>query len=187
MNLDLFGSYSPDWVNARFATATSSGTEGRGGQAGTVGAAISNVSPVFTVYGAVSATFVGRRNTFDPATSTNAQISGATNWNLDLATQTRLSDEFSFNAGVTQSLGRSRTNVIGPTGIEHFADPASTTALHLAANYTFVPDALVGSLSYAHSFDGVSRTDFPATPASDTTTRGRQGNTFGLHLDYAFQ
>lgn len=186
VNFDVFASYSPDWVNSRAATAASDGSEGRGGQAGTVGVALSHVTPVFTVYGALSANLVGHRDTFDPVSGTVASRGGSTGWNLDLATQTRLSDTISFNAGIAQSLGRSHTDVIGPAGIEHLDDPASSTTLHLAANYTFVPNRLVGSLSYAHDFDGTSHTDFPATPANDTTARGRQGNVLGLHLDYAF-
>jgi hypothetical protein len=186
VNFDVFGSYSPDWVGARAATALSGGTEGRGGQSGELGVAVSHVLPMFTIYGSLAADFVGRRDTFDPTTGTDASRASSTHWNADLSTQTRLSDEVSIDAGISEVFGHDHTTVTGASGVEFVNEPANTTALHLAANYNFIPNELVGSLTYAHSFDGTSRVDYPAAPLNDRTNRGGQENTWGARLSYAF-
>jgi len=186
VNFDVFGAYSPDWIGATAATSISDGTEGRGGQAGEVGLAVSHVMPMFTIDGSVAADFTGQRDVFDPATGTSAIRGSTTRWTVALDTQTRFSDAISFNAGVSENFGHDHTTVIGPTGIEHLGDPGDRTNLYVAANYSFVPQTLVGSLSFAHAFDGTSREIYPADPASSTSTRGRQTNTLGARLTYAF-
>lgn len=186
VNFDVFGSYSPDWIGATAGTGLSHGSEGRGGQEGEVGLAVSHVMPVFTIYGSAGANFIGRRDVFNPATGTSVLRSSATSWTVALDTQTRFNDALSFNAGIGETFGHDRTTIIGPTGVEHLGDPGNRTDLHLAANYSFIPQTLVGSLTYAHAFDGTSRDVFPATPANDTSTRGRQANAWGVRLAYAF-
>jgi hypothetical protein len=186
VNFDVFGSYSPDWIDATAATGLSEGTEGRGGQEGEVGLAVSHVMPMFTIYGSAAANFIGQRDVFYPVTGTSALRGSTTHWTVALDTQTRFNNVFSVNAGVGQTFGHDRATIVGPTGIEHLSDPADRTDLHVAANYSFIPQTLVGSLTYAHAFDGTSREDFPATPANDTSTRGHQANTLGVHLTYAF-
>jgi hypothetical protein len=186
LNVDVFGTYSPDWIDARAATATASGSEGRGGQAETLGLAVSQVLPHITVYGSAAAEFVGKRDTFDPATASTIQTGGTMRWKLAFDTQTRLDDTWSFNAGVGEDIGRDNVHVIGATGVDHANDPATATDLHVAANYAFTPQ-LVSSLSYAHTFDGTSEVNYPAAPASNTTTRGHQENLLGVHLNYVFK
>jgi hypothetical protein len=186
VNFDVFGSYSPDWLGATAATAISHGTEGRGGQGGQVGLAVSHVMPMFTIYGSAAANFIGRRDVFDPVTGTSALRSSTMNWTLALDTQTRFNDALSFNAGVGETFGQNRTTIIGPTGVEHLGDLGDRTDLHFAANYSVIPQTLVGSLTYAHNFGGTSHEVFPTDPASDTSTRGRQANIYGVQLTYAF-
>jgi hypothetical protein len=185
LNVDVFGTYSPNWIDSRAATATSNGSEGRGGQTEEVGFALSQVLPHITVYGSAAAEFVGKRGTFDPATLTTIQTGGTMRWKLAFDTQTRLDDTWSFNAGVGEDIGRDNVHVIGATGIDHADDPATSTDLHVAANYAFTPQ-FVSSLSYAHTFDGTSQTDYPTAPASNTSTRGHQENLWGLHMNYVF-
>jgi len=186
LNLDLFGTYSPDWVGARSATATSEGNEGRGGQAGTLGVALSEVWPAFTLYGSAAAVFLGSRHITNPGSGATNTRDSSNEWRVDLSSQYRASDDVSFNAGIAETFGRDKTVIVSGSGAERFNDPAATTDLHLAANYTFIPQDLVGSLTYGHSFSGTARAIFPTMPANDTTTRGRQENVLGLQLDYAF-
>jgi hypothetical protein len=185
VNFDIFGSYSPDWLGATAATGLSAGTEGRGGQEGEAGVTLSHVMPMFTIFGSAAANFIGRRDVFDPATGTSAVRGSATRWTVALDTQTRLNDVLSFNAGIGETFGHDRTTIIGPTSIEHLGDPGNRTELHFAANYSFIPQSLIGSLTYTHAFDGTTRDVFPATPADDNSTRGHQENFWGARLSYA--
>jgi hypothetical protein len=185
LNVDLFGSYSPNWIDSRATTATASGSEGRGGQAETIGLAVSQVLPLLTVYGSGAAEFVGARSTFDPATATSIHTGGTMRWKLAFDTQTRLDDTWSFNAGVGEDIGRENVTVIGPAGVEHLDAPPTATDLHVAANYAFTPQ-FVSSLSYAHTFDSASQTTYPTVPANNTATRGHQENLWGVHMNYVF-
>jgi hypothetical protein len=187
LNLDLSGTYSPDWIGARSATATSGGNEGRGGQSGSVGLALSEVWPAFTLYGSAAAVFLGSRQINNPGSGAISTRNPSNEWQLGLSSQFRASDAVSFNAGVGETFGRGTTVITSGSGVERFENPAATTDLHLAANYAFIPQDLVGSLTFGHSFSGIAHAVFPAVPANDTTTRGRQENVLGVQLDYAFR
>jgi hypothetical protein len=187
MNLDLFGSYSPDWIDNTQPSSGMTGTEGRGGQEGRIGAAISHVWDTFTLYGSASANFVGDRNIFDPTTHARSFANGYTNWTLDLSGQYRFTDQFSANAGVGETFGANTSVLNGTTGVNRINDAGDNTSIHASLNYAVIPDTLVAQATYAHNDYGTSHINFPASPASDLTTRAHDENIWGIKVDYAFQ
>lgn len=186
VNLDLFGNYSPNWTGSRIATSTSDGLEGRGGDAGDIGAAISHVTPLFTLYGSAAAELNGARSNFNPDSGTSVHRNSTTDWLLDVSGQVRLSDAISLNGGLGETIGRDTTHVFNGAGVEHLVTQGDSTELHLAANYAFIPNSFIGSLTYGHTFDGNSRAEFPADPANNTETHGHQEDIWGAKLTYAF-
>ena len=183
-NFDLFGSYTPDWISAHTATAFQDGTVAHGGNSGVIGAALGIVTQGFTIRGAFDANFLGQSSLLDLGNGDLVQTESRTNFDLSLETQTRLTDLFSVNAGVTHTFASSTTAINLASGFPHDVEPGDVTALQLALNYNFVPDAFVASATYAHDFYGNSRTLYP-NPLSDIETRDKNGDVLGVKLTYA--
>jgi hypothetical protein len=183
VNLDLFGSYTPDWISAHTATASQDGTVARGGDAGTVGAALGYETRSFTIRGAFDANFLGDSSVSNLATGGTVQTAAHTTYDLLLDTQTRLGDLFSVNAGVTHTFDSSTSATNLPAGTLRTADPGDLTTLQLALNYNFIPNAFVVSATYAHDFYGNS-TSLYANPIFNTETRDRNGDIVGVKLYY---
>ena len=183
-NLDLFGSYTPDWINAHTATAFQDGTVARGGNSGLVGVAVGVVTRGFSIRGAFDANFLGQSSVFNLGNGDVIQTASHTNFDLSLDTQTRLTDLFSVNAGINHTFASNAGAINLANGAARLNEPGDVTALQLALNYNFVPDAFVVSATYAHDFYGNSSTLY-ANPAFDTATRDKSGDIVGVKLSYA--
>lgn len=184
VDLDLLGSYTPDWIDAHTATASEDGTVARGGEAGTVGAAVGYDTRSFGIRGAFTADFLGDSSSYNLASGDTIETQGRTNYTLSLDTQTRLTDLFSVNAGLAHTFAANETGVNLTSGAPHYTEPGDNTALQLALNYNFIPNQFVVSATYAHEFYDNGRT-FYDDPASDTETRDKSGNIVGVKLTYA--
>lgn len=184
VNLDLFGSYTPDWISAHTSTAYEDGTVARGGDAGIIGAAVGYVTSGFSIRGAFDANFLGDASVVNLGSGDIIQSAAHTNYDLSLETQTRLSDLYSVNAGIAQTFASNANATNLATGAPRYSEPGDVTALQLALNYNFVPDAFVVSATYAHDFYGNSRYYY-ADPAFDSETRDKNGNILGVKLYYA--
>ena len=184
VNLDLFGSYTPDWISAHTSTAFQDGTVARGGNAGVIGAAVGYVTPGFSIRGAFDANFLGDANVVNLTTGDTVQSAAHTNYNLSLETQTRLNDLFSINAGVAQTFASSTSGTNLTTGALQASEPGDVTALQFGLNYSLVPEAFVLSATYAHDFYGDSRYSY-SNPIFDSETRNKNGDIVGIKLYYA--
>ena len=184
VNLDLSGSYTPDWVDAHTASAFEDGTVARGVQSGTVGAALGYETRSFGIRGAFTANFLGDSSTVNLDDGAIAQTQTHTDYGVSLSTQTRLTELFSVNAGVDHTFTSNTTSVNVLNGVQHYSVPGDETALHLALNYDFVPNAFVVSATYAHDFYGNGRS-FYADPTLDSETRNKSGDLLGVKLSYA--
>lgn len=183
-NFDLFGSYTPDWVSAHTATAVQDGTVARGGDSGLVGAAVGVVTNGFTVKGAFDANFIGQSSVLDLGNGDVMQTASHTNFDLSLQTQTRLTDLFSVNAGLSHTFASNANITNATTGAPRSSEPSDVTALQLALNYNFVPNAFVISGTYEHDFYGDSATLYP-NPLANTETLNKHGDILGVKLFYA--
>jgi hypothetical protein len=184
VDLDLLGSYTPDLIDAHTASAFEDGTVARGGESGTVGAAVGYDTRSFGIRGAFAADFLGDSSAYNLANGDTIQTQGHTNYMLSLDTQTRLTDLFSVNAGLDHTFATNATAVNLASGAPRYSEPGDTTALHFALNYNFVPNQFVVSATYAHDFYGDGRTLY-VDPAADSETRDKSGNIVGVKLSYA--
>jgi len=185
VTLDVFGSYSPDWITSKTATATAGGNFANGGQAGEIGAALAEETRSITLRGAFAANFLGDRQIDDAVTGDVFDQGGHTNYILSLATQTRLSDQISFNAGVTHIFASNSNYTDTLKNRTSTIHPGDDTVLDLAVNYQFVPDIVVGSVIYRHGITGDNATVY-TNPVADRTVADQYRNLIGVQLDYAF-
>ncbi|HEY6578298.1 MAG TPA: hypothetical protein VIY09_03170 [Rhizomicrobium sp.] len=183
VDLDLVGSYTPNLIDAHTATAFEDGTVARGGQAGTAGAALGYETRSFGIRGAFNANFYGASDTYNLANGDTNRIDGFTNYTLSVATQTRLSDLFSVNAGLDHVFQTNESAVNLTSGAPRYSEPGDETALQLALNYNFIPNAFVISATYAHDFYDVGRT-FYDNPLADSQSRDKNSNIVGVKLYY---
>jgi hypothetical protein len=184
VDLDLLGSYTPDWIDAHTATTSADGTVARGGEAGTVGAALGYDTRSFGIRGSFGANFLGDSTSYNLATGDTIETESHTNYTLALDTQTRLTDLFSVNAGLAHTFASDATATNLANGAPRYSEPGDTTALQFALNYNFMPNQFVVSATYAHDFYDQGRT-FYDNPADDSETRDKNGNVVGVKLSYA--
>lgn len=184
VNVDLIGSYTPDWIDAHSASAFQDGTVARGGQSGTIGGAIGYDTRSFGIRGAFNANFYGNSSALSLTNGETIQTQGYTNYALSLNTQTRLSELVSVNAGIDHTFASNQSAVNLFNGSPHYTEPGDTTALNLALNYNFVPNAFVISATYAHDFYDDAKT-FYINPLYNSETRNKNGNIVGVKLYYA--
>jgi hypothetical protein len=182
VDVDLLGSYTPDWIDAHTASAFQDGTVARGGQSGTVGGALGYETRSFGIRGAFLADFYGDSSTYNLATGDTLQTQGYTNYDLSVGTQTRLNDLVSVNAGVDHIFANNANVVNLSTGAPHSMQPGDETALQLALNYNFAPTFVI-SATYAHDFYDNGRTYYD-NPLSDSETRDKSSNIVGVKLYY---
>lgn len=184
VNFDLLGSYTPDWIDAHTATAVEDGTVARGGQSGTLGAALGYETRSFGIRGGFTANFLGDSSVYNLANGDIVDTDAHTDYAVSLATQTRLTDLFSVNAGIDHTFASNTSGLNISNGLQHWSEPGDETALNLALNYDFVPNAFVISATYAHDFYDDARTYY-ANPTFDNETRDRGGDLLGVKLYYA--
>jgi hypothetical protein len=186
VNLDLFGSYSPDWITAKTATSSDDGTIARGGQAGTVGVALSHVTRSFTIYGSFAADLFGRSKVENPTNEAVTETGSHTDFTLALNTQTRFTDRLSLNAGLAHVWNANAVVFNSGSDMAHLNEPENGNNLRVALNYHLVPNTVVASLTYGHDFQENIRNIFPTPEAANDSLRTRDANLYGAKLDYVF-
>jgi hypothetical protein len=185
LNFDLFGSYTPDAFESKTPSVNNDGTIARGGQWGTVGAALGYVSPQFSIRGTANANIYGDSNSLDLGSGDSVHTQGYTDYEIALNTQTRINPLFSFNAGVSHTFSGNQHVLNETTDLAHVAHPGDSTDLHAALNYNIVPNQIVASATYSHLFLGNNQYVY-AIPTSDSSIRNRSGDMLGVQLSYVF-
>lgn len=182
---DVTGSYSPNVFAAETAGSGLNGTVGRGGQTAGASMAFGRETASFTIAGTAAATYVGQQTTRLLSNSTSTQTDAHWSYEAGLATQTRITNRISLNAGVAYSLAASYGVSNLQTGNAHRYEPPATIAATLGLNYHLVSNRLVASLTYAYDAYTEARNVF-ANPASDTAVTNRTGHVIGARFVYLF-
>lgn len=186
LTLDLRADYSPDAFPAKSATVDNDGTVARGGQMANFGATIGHEGPMFTVAGTFDATWLGQRSVLNQVSGDQNREDSLWNYRLGLTSQTRLNDQFSINAGVGHTFTNNGLSFNNTTGLEHINAGGDFTDVNAALNYQFVPNTIVGSLSYQHNFYQNSRNIFPTAPVNNTFTTNKDEDLVGVTMRYSF-
>jgi len=184
--LDAKASYAPDVFTARDPAPGVDGTIATGGQQADFGLSLGHETRFFTLQGTVSARYVG------PTDAENQYNGGAFHtssyWvpTLAVASQTRLTNRISFNVGGNYNFNGSPDVYNSFTGNTYQSNRGDYGQAILSLNYHFIPNALVGSLGYTHTFYGHTDNAFSYDPSLDTTVT-RSTDTFGATLRYVFR
>jgi hypothetical protein len=184
LGLDIFGDYSPDVIASRAASPTQDATIARGGPEADFGIALGRETRAFTVRGAFTGRYFG-------ASSTQESLSGATMdtasyWvpSLSVQTQTRFSPRLSANVGFEYNFQGSPSVTDTGSGVTHINKIGDTQDVNVSLNYHIIPNRLVGSVGYQHTFFD-DRNEIFADP-TDNTLLTRSGNTYSATLRYVF-
>jgi len=184
LNLDFSASYQPDVFNSKSSSPTEDGTIARGGQSAHFGGAVSEVMPQFTVQGFADANYFGGSSTDNLINDTVIKHDSYWNYDLGLATQTRIIDQFSINAGVSHTFNPN-FNVLNITnGNASISAPGDVTTLNAGLNYHIIPNTFVVGVTYAYNMHDASQNTYLAEATADTTTRNNHENVYGVRLDY---
>lgn len=176
MNFDLIGDYKPNLITANTNNVA------RGGEGGDFGLAVSRVMPNFTVYGQALAEWYGGSAEFDPNDKNFTRTGSYWDYLLNLQTQTRLGNRFSFNAGAGYVFANNTRVSDLTSGVAHTAEPGDGWRLNAALNYLVQPN-IVASLTYNYARTDTTN-DVYALPASNTSLRNRDDNQFGVKFAY---
>jgi hypothetical protein len=186
VSLDLRLDYSPDAFPAKAANAEDEGTVARGGQALDLGLTLGHQTRGFTIAGLFDAQYLGRQTLLNQNNGDITRTDSRWDYTFGLATQTRITDLFSVNAGVGHTFNNNAFLINEATGVPHLQQPGDVTNLNVSFNYHFVPNTVVGSIGYEHDFYGDSRNIFPTAPGANTDIRNHDANVFGANLRYVF-
>lgn len=184
LTLDLRGDYAPDAFPAKSATPDNGGTLARGGQSLDLGATLGHEGPVFTVAGTFDALWYGPRNVVNQNSGDLTHTDSLWNYRLGVESQARVSDAISFNAGVGHTFGNDATIFNNTSGLLHVSRGGDSTDLNAALNYQFVPNSVVGSLEYQHTFYQDANNIFPTSPANNNSIRNKDEDLVGITLRY---
>jgi hypothetical protein len=183
--LNLTASYSPDAFASKAAGGGSDGTIARGGQTAGLSFALGRVTKSFTVAATAASTHVGPQLTELLSNSTSTASDAYWSYNLGLNTQTRFTDRWSLDAGVAFATAGNYDVSNIETGNAHVYAPSSTRTVNMAFNYHFLPNRLVGSVTFTHN-SYTDATNTFAKAALDTAVANRMGNVVGVRLIYVF-
>jgi hypothetical protein len=140
---------------------------------------------MFTIRGAFTDRYVGTTSTFNR--ESGLTVSSPSYWtpSLSLATQTRFTPRLSLNAGYAYNFqGRTLAELTGK-GVAFDDVIGDTQNVDVSLNYHFMPDRLVGSVAYQHTFYG-DRSEVFADPGSNLL-QSRAGDLFSVTLRYLFR
>jgi hypothetical protein len=141
---------------------------------------------MFTVQASVTGKWVGGADERDLATGDTLHTTSYWVPSLGLATQTRITPRLSVNVGGNYNFNGSPEVINQGSGALLQSNRGDYGDLALAVNYHIVPNRVVGSLGYTHTFFGHTEDVFPGDPARDSLV-DRSSNTFGGTLRYVFR
>ena len=184
VDLDFSVSYAPNIISAANATPFSQGNVARGGDALDLRAALGWETRPFTVQGYVQDTRFGNAT----AGVIDGQVDTAAYWQpaIGISTQTRIGPRLSVNVNGSYAFRETESQYVTVgAGYPEFETVGDDGVLGAAVNYHFIPNRLVGSLGYQHTFYGEADVAYPFTPAADIS-RQRDGNGLTAQVRYVF-
>ncbi|MGI8841451.1 MAG: hypothetical protein ACR2F8_11825 [Caulobacteraceae bacterium] len=184
VSLDIMGEYSPDAFESRDATPTRDGTIARGGSEVDLGVGLGRETKIFTIRGVFFDKYFGTSTTYNPTLGVTADTDSFWVPSVGVQTQSRFTDRLSANVGADYNFNGS-PRVVSAAGVAHTAKLGDYQTVNVALNYHFIPNRLVGSVNYHHTFN--DRTDEVfADPALDFS-RDRSSDGVGAELRYVFK
>ncbi len=185
VSADLYAAYSPNMLTSRNASATRTGTEDSGRQTATFQADVGREMNNFTVEGLVGGTFNGRRNFVTLSNDQNDTLGSFWSYFAAINTQTRITDRLSFNGNVRYTVQDKAAGANQSTGLTWIQSNPDNVDFTVDLNYQFIPNRLVGQLSYDNVM--YTHTSYNYSVAADSSqVRNQDNNIIGARLMYLF-
>lgn len=188
LDVDLSASYAPNFIGARTASIYGNGNEAPGGDVLNLKLAIARETRFFTVQGYFDATYLGQTSSYN---ALGDSFSTSSYWQprIGIGTQTRFNDrislnvfgEYDFAEHYNQLTSADIASGRGPA----YVDRGDFGDIGAALNYHFIPNRLVGSVVYSHTFYSPIDASYVLSPADNYSVQ-RSGNTIGGELRYVF-
>lgn len=184
-DMDISLNIAPDAFRAKEAGSGKDGTVASGNQPITFTTSIGREMKIFTIDGSFSTIYAGNRYYEALTNNDNYYEQEYFNYNFAINTQTRFTDRLSLNLGAGYTIADKAYVTNLSTGTKYTATLANTLDFTAAINYHFIPNKLVGGLTY--TFDDFSNGKSTyATASSDTETKNHYANIFGARVQYLF-
>jgi hypothetical protein len=183
--LDFHVDYAPSLFDSETPGPNSTGTLGSGRQTVRFGATVGRSIKSFTAAFTATASHLGTRDYESAETDDDFRAHSAWNYDLALNAQTRLTNRISFDLGTGYTFANNMDVSNDTTGASWLHVPADVWRLSTGLNYHFIPNRLVGGLTYTYEDYSNSRNEF-ALATLNNSTRNHQNNVFGARLEYLF-
>jgi len=184
-DMDVTLNISPDAFKDKEAGSGHDGTEASGNQPVTFTADIGREMKAFTIDGSFSTVYEGNRYYEVLSNNDNYYEHQYFNYVFAMNTQTRLTDRLSFNLGSGYTIADKAYLTNLSTGTKSLVTPANTWDVTSALNYHFIPNKLVGGLTYTYDDFSNGKSTY-TTVTSDTETKNHYANIFGARVQYLF-
>jgi hypothetical protein len=185
--LDFLTHYSPDAFSSKASIDGEDATIARGGAEADFGLAIARETRFFTIRGSVTATYYGTSSELTASPARGVATTGAY-WapSLGVQTQARLTDRLSANVNATYTFNGDPNVRNDVPDLFHRENIGNTANVGVSLNYHLIPNKLVGSVNYNHTFADHTDLDYPQDPVLDSYHWGST-NDVGVSLRYVFQ
>ena len=184
-DLDLTLSIAPNAFPSKEAGKGRNGSVASGTQPVAFMTGIGHAFNAFSIQGTFTTTYVGNRYYEVYSDDNNYLIQNYFNYTFALNTQTRFTDRLSINLGTAYTFGDKAYITNLSTGTQDFATFANTLDFNGSFNYGFIPNELVGRLTYKFDDFSNNKTIY-STPTSNTATKNHYAHTFGAILTYLY-
>lgn len=185
ISFDVFGDYAPDVFPSKSASLSQDGTVATGGPEADFGFAVGRETRMFTIQGAFTDRYVGGTSTFNRTSGLSNTAPSFWVPVLGVQTQTRFTPRLSANLGYAYNF-QSRSVAVQPVnGPSYTNQIGDTQTVNVSLNYHLIPNRLVGSVGYQHTFYG-NRNQIYADPTSDLL-QTRTGDAMNVSLRYLFR
>ena len=179
-------SYTPDMIDSEAAGGGQSGNEGAGRQSGTMSVDVGREMKNFTIDGITGLSYEGKRRYTNLGNNDNFQVDPFWNYFFGLRSQVRFTERLSLNADYRYTVQDSTNNTNNTTGLSFAQSNPNFSDFTLAFNYHFIPNRLVGQLSYDYYDYANSSNTYATAPTDSTTTKDQTNNVIGARLLYVF-
>ena len=185
--LDFLTHYSPDAFAAKASIDGEDATVARGGPEADFGLAIARETKFFTLRGSVTATYYGTSTDLTASPARGVATTGSY-WapSLGLQTQTRLTDRLSANVNAAYTFNGDPNVRNFVPDLFHKENIGNTADVGVSLNYHLIPNKLVGSVNYNHTFSDHTNLEYPEDVVLDSYHWGSTNNV-GVTLRYVFQ
>ena len=184
VSLDIMGEYSPDVFQSRTASASRDGTIARGGPEVDLGVGLGRETRVFTIRGVFFDKYFGASTTFNPNSGGTAETGSYWVPSVGIQTQTRFTDRLSANVAADYNFN-GNPRVVDGAGLARTSQLGDYQTVNVSLNYHFIPNRLVGSVNYHHTFQDRTNEVFADPNLDFSRTRSTDG--VGAELRYVFK